>query len=51
MNQSNNNYVKCQKCGITRNIKEAPDCPICNDAKAPKAEQDKKGEDAPAAED
>jgi hypothetical protein len=22
-------YVKCEKCGITRNIDEAPMCPVC----------------------
>jgi type I restriction-modification system DNA methylase subunit len=23
------NYLKCPTCGITRNLDEAPDCPVC----------------------
>jgi hypothetical protein len=23
------NYLKCLDCGITRNLDEAPDCPVC----------------------
>ena len=29
--ESQGQYQKCPKCGITRNIIEAPDCPICRD--------------------
>lgn len=33
MESMTSNYVKCEKCGITRNIVEAPVCPICKNGK------------------